>query len=116
MSPASLQGQRHGLFCARPGQGAGQARTVSSTPSHPSALLEVAMENRSLDHWGLLNVVQTKRATCMCELANAHSRLDFSVYRIVLCPFAHEYDHRIGEVRVAAIPEDVNIARLWAAK
>ena len=46
----------------------------------------------------------------MCELADARWRPDFSLYRIVCAPLHTNKTHRIGEVREAAIPEDVNIA------
>lgn len=52
----------------------------------------------------------------MCELANAQPRLDFSVYRIACAPLHTIKTHRIGEVRAAAIPEDVNIAGLWQTR
>ena len=48
MGPAALQGERHGLFGARPGEAAGLARMASSAARHRAVPLEVPVKNHAL--------------------------------------------------------------------
>ena len=50
VGPAALQGERHGLFGARPGEAAGLARMASSAARHRAVPLEVPVNNHCLGH------------------------------------------------------------------